>query len=73
MRIEKAGEIGFCFGVKRAINILEKVACERAGGQTLGAVVHTQAVLQRQAEMGIRVGRMWMIYRVARWRLALMG
>ena len=57
MRIEKAGEIGFCFGVKRAINILEKVAREHAGVETLGAVVHNQQVLQRLAEIGVRVVR----------------
>ncbi len=57
MRIEKAGEIGFCFGVKRAIDILEKVVREHAGVETLGAVVHNQQVLQRLAEIGVRVVR----------------
>ena len=57
LRIEKAAGIGFCFGVKRAINILEKVARERGGMETLGAVVHNQPVLQRLAEIGVRVVR----------------
>jgi len=55
VKIEKTGEIGFCFGVKRAIDILEKVARERGGVETLGAVVHNQQVLQRLAEIGVRV------------------
>jgi len=55
MRIEKAGEIGFCFGVKRAINTLKKVAHEQGGVETLGPVVHNQQVLQRLAKIGIRV------------------
>lgn len=55
MRIEKAGEIGFCFGVKRAINILENIARERCGVETLGPVVHNQQVLQRLAKIGVRV------------------
>ena len=55
LRIEKAAGTGFCFGVKRAINILEKVARERGGMETLGAVVHNQPVLQRLAEIGVRV------------------
>jgi len=55
LRIEKAAGIGFCFGVRRAINILEKVARERGGVETLGAVVHNQPVLQRLAEIGVRV------------------
>jgi len=55
MRVEVADKIGFCFGVRRAINILEKVAHERGGVETLGAVVHNQQVLQRLAEIGVRV------------------
>ncbi|MFQ6122446.1 MAG: 4-hydroxy-3-methylbut-2-enyl diphosphate reductase [Dehalococcoidales bacterium] len=55
MRIEKADKIGFCFGVRRAINILEKVARERGGVETLGSVVHNQQVLQRLAKIGVRV------------------
>jgi len=57
MRIEKAGEIGFCFGVKRAINILEDMAHERGGVETLGPVVHNQQVLQKLAEIGVRVAK----------------
>ena len=57
MKIEKTGEIGFCFGVKRAIDILEKVARERGGVETLGAVVHNQQVLQRLAEIRVRVAQ----------------
>jgi 4-hydroxy-3-methylbut-2-enyl diphosphate reductase len=55
MRVEKTGEIGFCFGVRRAIEILEKVVAERGGVETLGAVVHNQQVLHRLAESGVRV------------------
>ena len=55
MKIEKATGIGFCFGVKRAISILEKVAHERGGVETLGAVVHNQPVLQKLSEVGVRI------------------
>lgn len=55
MKIEKTKEIGFCFGVKRAIDILEKVCRERGGVETLGAVVHNQQVLQRLAGIGVKV------------------
>ncbi len=55
MKIEKTKEIGFCYGVKRAIDILERLARERGGVETLGAVVHNQQVLQRLAEIGVRV------------------
>jgi len=57
MKIEKTGEIGFCFGVKRAIDMLEELSRERGGVETLGAVVHNQQVLQRLAESGVRVAR----------------
>jgi 4-hydroxy-3-methylbut-2-enyl diphosphate reductase len=57
MKIEKTGEIGFCFGVKRAIDILEKLSRERGGVETLGAVVHNQQVLARLAESGVRVAQ----------------
>lgn len=53
--IEKASNTGFCFGVRRAINLLEKVARERGGMETLGAVVHNQQVLQKLSEIGVRV------------------
>jgi len=57
MRVEKAAKIGFCFGVKRAIDILERVARERGGVETLGAAVHNQQVLQKLAKIGVRVAR----------------
>jgi len=56
-RIERAARTGFCFGVRRAINQLERVAAERGGVETLGAVVHNQQVLQRLADIGVRVVR----------------
>ena len=54
LRIEKAKGIGFCFGVRRAINIVEKTARERGEIETLGAIVHNQPVLQRLAGIGVR-------------------
>lgn len=55
MKIEKTSELGFCFGVRRAINILERVARERGGVETLGAIVHNQQVLDKLSEIGVRV------------------
>jgi len=57
LRIEEAAGIGFCFGARRAIDILEKFARERGGVETLGAVVHNQEVLRRLAGVGVRVAR----------------
>lgn len=55
--IEKAAGTGFCFGVKRAIDILERVAAERGTVETLGPVVHNKQVVQSLADIGVRVAR----------------
>jgi 4-hydroxy-3-methylbut-2-enyl diphosphate reductase len=55
LKIEKATGTGFCFGVKRAINILEKIARERGQIETLRPVVHNRQVMQRLANIGVRV------------------
>jgi len=57
VKIEKTEEVGFCFGVKRAIDMLEKVVAERGEVETLGALVHNQQVLQRLAGIGVRVAK----------------
>ena len=57
MTIEKADKVGFCFGVKRAIDVLEKVARERGGVETLGAVVHNRQVLQKLAAIGVKMAK----------------
>jgi 4-hydroxy-3-methylbut-2-enyl diphosphate reductase len=55
--VEKAAKIGFCLGVRRAIDILEKIAREHGDVETLGAVVHNEQVLQRLAKIGVRVAQ----------------
>ncbi len=55
LRIEKAPRTGFCFGVKRAIDALEKVVRENGQIETLGAVVHNHQVMQRLANIGVKV------------------
>lgn len=55
LQIEKAAEIGFCTGVRRAINILERTAREFGAVETLGPVVHNQQVIERLAQLGIKV------------------
>ncbi|MBI2853179.1 MAG: 4-hydroxy-3-methylbut-2-enyl diphosphate reductase [Chloroflexi bacterium] len=55
LRVEKAAGIGFCFGVKRCIEILEKAAQERGRIESLGAPVHNQQVLERLARRGIHI------------------
>jgi 4-hydroxy-3-methylbut-2-enyl diphosphate reductase len=55
VEIEKAAETGFCFGVRRAIDTVERMARELGGVETLRAVVHNRQVLGHLEEMGVRV------------------
>ncbi len=55
MRILKAEETGFCFGVKRALRSLEEAARRHGGVETVGPVVHNQQVVDQFARLGVRV------------------
>ena len=55
MKIEKAAEMGFCFGVRRAIELVQKAARERGPLQTLGALVHNQLVVDKLAGYGVSI------------------
>ena len=55
IEIEKAREHGFCFGVRRAIKLVEKAHREYGEVVTLGPIVHNQQVVDRLASMGIEV------------------
>jgi 4-hydroxy-3-methylbut-2-enyl diphosphate reductase len=55
VKIIKAKETGFCFGVRRALSMLEKEAREHCRIEALGSVVHNERVTQRLSQMGIEV------------------
>ena len=55
LKIEKTEEIGFCFGVRRALNLVERAACEHGKIETLGAIVHNPPVLERLGRIGVRI------------------
>jgi len=55
VEIEKAKELGFCFGVRRAVTILEKAAQRRGEIASLGPIVHNPRVVKMLAEMGVTV------------------
>ena len=57
MTIEKASRLGFCFGVRRALDIVEEAAGKRGGVETLGALVHNQQVLQQLSGIGVSVAK----------------
>lgn len=57
MEVIKSSRIGFCFGVRRAIDILEKLVRERGRVESLGEVVHNEQVIQRLNQLGVRIAR----------------
>lgn len=55
MEIELAGEAGFCFGVRRAIQIAFDVAAREEGFiYTLGPIIHNPQMVHRLEEKGVR-------------------
>ncbi|RPJ62644.1 MAG: 4-hydroxy-3-methylbut-2-enyl diphosphate reductase [Dehalococcoidia bacterium] len=55
MKIEKARELGFCFGVRRALKIIEGAADGGTGINTLGPIVHNKTVVARLKSLGVGV------------------
>ncbi len=50
-----AKEMGFCWGVRRAIGMMEKAASERGQVISLGPIVHNPQVVAALAEKGVQV------------------
>jgi 4-hydroxy-3-methylbut-2-enyl diphosphate reductase len=55
IRVDKAKKTGFCFGVRRALKILEEAVEKHGAVETLGPVVHNQRVVDRLTRLGVRV------------------
>ncbi|MBF0518689.1 MAG: 4-hydroxy-3-methylbut-2-enyl diphosphate reductase [Nitrospirae bacterium] len=54
MKVTVAKRAGFCFGVKRAVDIAFDMASKRDGVCTLGPIIHNPQVVERLAEKGLR-------------------
>jgi len=54
-RIIKADSLGFCLGVRRAIETITVSAAQRGGIETLGALVHNQQVITRLESQGVSI------------------
>lgn len=52
--VEKARELGFCFGVRRAIQVVEEAAGRLGALNTLGPVVHNQRVVDKLEALGVK-------------------
>jgi 4-hydroxy-3-methylbut-2-enyl diphosphate reductase len=55
MEIIRAADMGFCFGVRRAVEMVEAAAQETAPLTTLGSTVHNRQVVERLRERGVEV------------------
>ncbi len=53
MRIIVAKNIGFCFGVRRALDMAEELAGARGRVCTLGALIHNREVVAQLSEKGV--------------------
>ena len=54
MKVYLAKTAGFCFGVDRAVSMVEQAAQDGLRAVTLGPIIHNRHVVQRFAEMGVR-------------------
>jgi 4-hydroxy-3-methylbut-2-enyl diphosphate reductase len=54
MRIQKADKLGLCFGVSRAIKLLEDAANKYGVVETLGPVAHNRLLVGKLSDLGIR-------------------
>ena len=53
--IRRAAHIGFCMGVRRAVDTVIQVTQQYGGVETLGALVHNQQVLSKLTGYGVRI------------------
>jgi len=53
MHIERARELGLCFGVRRAVNMLRDAAHTYGTLQTLGPLAHNRILLQELEALGV--------------------
>ena len=55
MSVELAKNAGFCFGVSRAVELVEQSAGEGKSVLTLGPIIHNRHVVERFEKMGVKV------------------
>ena len=55
MSITVAKNAGFCFGVSRAVELVEQAAASGKKVYTLGPIIHNRHAVGRFEEMGVKV------------------
>jgi 4-hydroxy-3-methylbut-2-en-1-yl diphosphate reductase len=57
MRIKLAKKVGFCFGVRRAIDMAEEVLKKEKRAYSLGSIIHNKDVVESLSRRGLKVIR----------------
>ena len=55
MKVIQAESAGFCFGVKRSVEIADKLLRENQSVASLGDLIHNEQVVREMTERGLRV------------------
>ena len=55
MEIIRARDMGFCFGVRRAVEMMEEAAAQMGSLTSLGSTVHNRQVVEQLREKGVDV------------------
>ncbi len=55
MSVQIAESAGFCFGVNRAVELVERAAAEGKTVVTLGPIIHNRHAVAHFAAMGVQV------------------
>ena len=55
MSVRQAKSAGFCFGVSRAVDLVEKNAAEGRQVVTLGPIIHNRHVVDKFKKLGVGV------------------
>ena len=53
--IQTAKSAGFCFGVSRAVEMVEQAAAAGKPVATLGPIIHNRHVVEKFEKLGVRV------------------
>jgi len=55
MRVKLAKKVGFCFGVRRAIEMAEEVLKKKDKAYSLGSIIHNKQVVEGLSRKGLKV------------------
>jgi 4-hydroxy-3-methylbut-2-enyl diphosphate reductase len=55
MRLKLARKVGFCFGVRRAVEMAERVLDKEGSAYSLGSIIHNKQVVEGLSRRGLKV------------------